>query len=195
MAMDVAYQEILNNGRFETWTSRPEMVVKEAKQVHGIDIVSTETLPCEADGLIVSWEKFDQPLAIKTADCLPIVIEGEKGVIFLHAGWRGLAEGILKRPEISLINPLRVFIGPSIHECCFEVSRDFKDNFPDSPFFKQKGEKYFFNLQEEAKRQLREDFPSLLIQYAPICTSCNKSFHSYRRDKTSHRNWNLYIKG
>lgn len=193
--MVVAYQENLNNGRFETWTTKPQMLVNEAVQVHGTDIVSLETLPCEADGLMVSWEKFDRPLAIKTADCLPIVIEGEKGVIFLHAGWRGLANGILKKPEISMINPLRVFIGPSIHECCFEVSPDFKENFPDSPFFKKVGDKYFFSLQEEAKRQLREDFPSLLIQYAPICTSCNKLFHSYRRDKTSQRNWNLYIKG
>ncbi len=193
--MDIPFQENLNNGRFETWTSKPQMAIKESIQVHGIDIASVETLPCEADGLIVSWEEFDQPLAIKTADCLPIVIEGEKGVIFLHAGWRGLANGILKRPEIPLINPLRVFIGPSIHECCFEVSPDFKENFPDSPFFRKDGEKYFFNLQEEAKRQLKEIFPSLLVNYAPICTSCNKSFHSYRRDKTSQRNWNLYIKG
>ena len=195
MAMDVPFQENLNNGRFETWTSKPQMHIKEATQVHGTDIVSIETLPCEADGLLVSWEHFDHPLAIKTADCLPIVIEGEKGVIFLHAGWRGLTNGILKRPEISMISPQRVFIGPSIHECCFEVSSDFKENFPDSPFFKKSGDKYYFNLQEEAKRQLREDFPSLLVQYAPICTSCNKSFHSYRRDKTSQRNWNLYIKG
>ncbi|MFP5385846.1 MAG: polyphenol oxidase family protein [Bacteriovoracia bacterium] len=193
--MDVAFSESLNRGRFETWTKKPEMEFIHATQVHGTDIVSPETLPAEADGIIVSWENFEKPLAIKTADCLPIVIEGEKGVIFLHAGWRGLANGILNKPEIEMINPQRVFIGPSIHECCFEVSKDFKDNFPDSPFFKKVKDKYFFNLQEEAKRQLREKFPSLLVQYAPVCTSCNNSLHSYRRDKTKERNWNLYIKG
>ncbi|MCM2351585.1 MAG: polyphenol oxidase family protein [Bacteriovoracaceae bacterium] len=193
--MEVPFSENLNNGRFETWTTKPQMQVKQATQVHGTDIVSIETLPCEADGLVVSWEEFDQPLAIKTADCMPIVIEGEKGVVFLHAGWKGLADGILKRPEVSLISPQRVFIGPSIHECCFEVSSDFLQNFPDSPFFVKTGEKLFFNLQEEAKRQLRELFPSLLVQYAPICTCCNHAFHSYRRNKTTERNWNLYIKG
>jgi YfiH family protein len=193
--MDVAFSESLNRGRFETWTRKPEMEFIHANQVHGTDIVSLETLPSEADGIFVSWENFERPLAIKTADCLPIVIEGEKGVIFLHAGWRGLANGILEKPEIEMINPQRVFIGPSIHECCFEVSKDFKDNFPDSPFFRKVKDKYFFNLQEEAKRRLRDKFPSLLVQYAPVCTSCNKSLHSYRRDKTKERNWNLYIKG
>lgn len=193
--MEVPFSENLNNGRFETWTTKPLMQIKQATQVHGTDIVSIETLPCEADGLVVSWEEFDQPLAIKTADCMPIVIEGEKGAVFLHAGWKGLANGILRRPEIFLVRPQRVFIGPSIHECCFEVSSDFRENFPDSPFFTENGEKIFFNLQEEAKSQLRELFPSLLVQYAPICTCCNRAFHSYRRDKTTERNWNLYIKG
>jgi copper oxidase (laccase) domain-containing protein len=193
--MSIPFAESLNRGRFETWTQKPEMLTLHATQVHGTDIVSIETLPCEADGIIVSWEEFDKPLAIKTADCLPIVIEGEKGVIFLHAGWRGLAHGILSRPEVNLIRPQRVFIGPSIHDCCFEVSKDFQVNFPESPFLKKIVDKYFFNLQEEAKRLLRKDYPSLLVQYAPVCTSCNKEFHSYRRDKTTERNWNLYIKG
>lgn len=193
--MKIAFTENLNRGRFETWTKKPEMVVLHTNQTHSIDIVSPETLPAEADGIVVSWEEFDKPLAIKTADCMPVVIEGEKGVVFLHAGWRGLADGILKRPEIELIKPQRVFIGPSIHACCFEVSPDFRENFPDSPHFKESGGKLFFDLLEEAKRQLRECYPSLLVNAAPVCTSCSDSLHSYRRDKTKERNWNLYIKG
>lgn len=192
---NIVFSENLNRGRFETWTHKPEMLLVHATQVHGTDIVSMETLPCEADGLIVSWEDFERPLAIKTADCLPILIEGEKGVVFVHADWRGLAAGILEKPEIHMINPQRVLIGPSIHECCFEVSSDFDKHFPGSPFFRKSGDKYFFNLQEEAKRRMRETFPGLLIQIAPYCTCCNNSFHSYRRNKTTERNWNLYIKG
>ena len=193
--MNIPFAESLNRGRFETWTEKPEMMLVHATQVHGTDIVSLETLPCEADGLVVSWEDFNRPLAIKTADCLPIVIEGEKGVVFLHAGWRGLAHGILEKPEINMINPQRVFIGPSIHDCCFEVSNDFHLHFPDSPYFLRKDDKCYFNLQEEAKRRLRQTYPSLLVQIAPVCTCCNEKFHSFRRDKTKERNWNLYIKG
>ena len=193
--MDTPYSVNLNRGRFETRTHKPDMLLVHAHQVHGTDIVSQETLPCEADGLVVSWDDFNQPLAIKTADCLPVVIEGEKGVVFLHAGWRGLAHGILERPEIAMINPQRVLIGPSIHECCFEVSPDFAENFKDSPFLTKRDDKFYFNLQEEAKRRLRVTFPHLLVEIAPYCTCCNHNFHSYRRNKTTERNWNIYIKG
>ncbi len=193
--MNIPYRESLNRGRFETWTEKPEMDFHSVNQVHGIDIVGPETLPADADGLMVSWEEFKKPLAIKTADCLPIVIEGETGVVFLHAGWRGLASGILNRPEVHLVKPQRVLIGPSIHKCCFEVSADFKSNFPDSPNFVEYHGKYFFDLQLEARRLLRENFPNLLIEIAPVCTSCRSDFHSWRRDKNDKRNWNMYIKG
>jgi YfiH family protein len=190
-----AFSENLNQGRFETWTAKPEMNFRHVTQVHGTDIVSLETLPCEADGMMVSWEDFTQPLAIKTADCLPVVIEGPKGVVFLHAGWRGLADGILTHPEVSLIEPLRAFIGPSIHVCCFEVSADFRNNFTGSENFQDREGKLYFDLQQEARKVLREKFPNLLVSMAPVCTCCNLDFHSYRRDKTVNRNWNLYIKG
>jgi polyphenol oxidase len=191
----IAFSEILNRGRFETWTQKPEMQLIDIKQVHGVDIVSKQTLPCEADGLISSWENFDKPLAIKTADCLPILIEGEEGVVFIHAGWKGLAHGILKRPEISVINPKNVFIGPSIQVCCFEVSPDFRENFPHSHNFEERSHKYFFNLQLEAKNELCHNFPGLLVETSSVCTCCNLNFHSYRRNQTTERNWNIYIKG
>lgn len=193
--MNIPYSETMNRGRFETWTKKPDIQFHDVKQVHGTEIVSIETTPCEADGLVVSWDDFSKPLAIKTADCMPIVIEGEKGAVFLHAGWRGLANGILLKPEIHMIHPQRALIGPSIHVCCFEVSPDFRDNFPASPNFRVLNDKLYFNLQEEAKDQLKNSYPNLLIQVAPICTCCNENFHSYRRNKPDARNWNLYIKG
>jgi polyphenol oxidase len=193
--MTRAFSETLNQGRFETWTTKPDFKFSHVTQVHGVDIVSLETLPAEADGIISSWEEFQLPLAIKTADCMPIVIEGEKGVVFLHAGWRGLADGILSRPEISVIIPQRIFIGPSIHVCCFEVTPDFKENFKESPYFRELEGKLYFDLQEEARRLVRLNFPNVLVSIAPICTCCHNDFHSYRRNKTKDRNWNLYLKG
>ena len=193
--MSYTYSETLNQGRFETWTTKPETPFHHVTQVHGVEIVSLETLPAEADGMVSSINELSLPMAIKTADCLPIVIEGEAGVVFLHAGWRGLADGILKRPEISLIKPQRAFIGPSIHVCCFEVSPDFKENFKGSDFFKELNGKLFFDLQQEAIKILQSEYSHMLVSLAPVCTCCHKDFHSYRRDKTKNRNWNLYIKG
>ena len=193
--MNAVYSESLNNGRFETWAKKPDLKLLHATQVHGVKIVSPKMLPCEADGIMVMWKDVEAPLAMKTADCLPIVIEGQAGVIIAHAGWRGLRDGILEQREIEQIKPERVLIGPSIHECCFEVSEDFENNFPDSPFLKKIKDKYHFNLQEEAKRILRKRFQTLLIQIAPVCTCCKLNLHSYRRNKTTERNWNIYIKG
>jgi len=189
------FTEALNQGRFETWSQKPETFFYHVTQVHGVDIVSIETLPAEADGMMASWEDLTSPLAIKTADCLPIVIEGEKGVIFLHAGWRGLAHGILERPELDLIHPQSAFIGPSIHVCCFEVSEEFQSHFKESLFFKKTHDKLFFDLQLEAQQRLKTKFPNLSVRIAPLCTCCHNDFHSYRRDQTKNRNWNLYIKG
>jgi YfiH family protein len=193
--MKPIFSQNLKYGRFETWPKLPELKFHQANQVHGTEIVSTEDLPCEADGLIVLWDDFSIPLAIKTADCLPVVIEGSKGVVFLHAGWKGLAGNILNRTEIEMIQPENAFIGPSIQECCFEVSEEFKNNFPESAYFSYKNEKLYFNLQAEAKRKLELKFPLLNINMSSLCTCCNKDFNSYRRDKTKERNWNLFLKG
>lgn len=186
-------------GRFETWTTKPDRNLLHTHQVHGIDIISPELCRKEtlADGMIFKIDSIpkDALLTVKTADCMPILIQGEHDVVFLHAGWKGLALGILQRTEIKSINPLYALIGPSIHNCCFEVSEDFHHHFPGSPYFEQSGGKYFFNLQAEAFSQLESQFPDLRIEIAPGCTCCDNIFHSYRRNKTTERNWNLFIKG
>ncbi|HXH31425.1 MAG TPA: polyphenol oxidase family protein [Bacteriovoracaceae bacterium] len=192
--MTIAFSRELKRGRFETWTTKPEFAVHQVDQVHGTDLVSVETLPATADGLVVSWDDLTAPLAIKTADCLPVVILGDSGVVHLHAGWRGLTGKILKRPEVSLIRPHTAFIGPFIHQCCFEVSADFQQSFPDTALAKKEG-KYYFDLAAEAKKQLLEQHPQLELEITDVCTCCSLGLHSYRRDKPNQRNWNLYIKG
>jgi YfiH family protein len=193
--MSISYSHQLKFGKFETWTERPDFNLKEVKQVHGVAIVGPDKIPCEADGITVKWKDFAEALAIKTADCLPILIEGDKGVVFLHAGWRGLADGILKEDSIKNITPQIVVIGPAIHSCCFEVSEEFLENFKQSSNFSRRNGKLYFDLPQEAKDQLAKFFPNIRIETAKECTCCDKKFHSYRRDKTNLRNWNIYIKG
>ncbi len=185
-------------GRFETWDEKPAFDIVHTHQVHGIEIASKDEANTEtkADGIIFSESEFQgEILAIKTADCMPILITGESKTIFLHAGWKGLSIGILNHPLIKQIKPQYAFIGPSIHSCCFEVSDDFHHHFSGSPYFENSGGKYFFNLQAEAYAQLQNQFPELRIEIAPQCTCCDNTFHSYRRDKTTNRNWNIFIKG
>ena len=82
-------------------------------------------------------------LGIKTADCVPILFEAHKdgrvvAVGAVHAGWRGTVAGIAKKCVERLENEagvatkdIRAAIGPCIHKCCYEVSRDVFDAVSD----------------------------------------------------------------
>ena len=113
-----------------------------ARQVHGarVETVDAETarsglerglvvhpgLTC--DGLITAAPGV--ALGVVTADCLPVLLADVKGraVAAVHAGWRGLAAGILKNAVARLLEgfqipatDLRAYIGPAICKDCFET--------------------------------------------------------------------------
>lgn len=132
-------------------------------------------------------------LLISTADCLPVVVLGHKGYAHIHAGWRGLALGILHHPRLLDLDPYYAFIGPSIGECCFEVGSDFPAHFPQSAFFSKKEGKLFFSLQKEACNLLRSKIPSIQVEESGLCTFCSGRFHSFRKTKTPLRNANLFV--
>jgi polyphenol oxidase len=79
-----------------------------------------------ADGLVT---RSLHPIAVKTADCLPVLIADPRGdlVAAVHCGWRGLAQGILDETitvlerEGAAPSDLVVAVGPAIHQCCYEV--------------------------------------------------------------------------
>ncbi len=169
-------------------------------QIHSADVITVNShsnsdlvKTQKADGLIsLTPHKSLAPLCIVTADCIPIVMLGKKGVAFLHAGWRGVQSSIFLHKNIPDIEPTYVFLGPSIRKCCFEVQKDFYTFFPNSNHhFEHRNHKIYFDLIEETKEQLLNHFPRLTIEDSAICTCCNLAFHSYRRDKTSLRNYNL----
>lgn len=185
------YTQTLNKGQFRVYASRPDFKFHEVKQVHGIDCSYPSPDIVEADGLIQS--AIDStPMLIKTADCLPIIFEGHEENLFLHAGWRGLALGILDISQIKKIKPEACFIGPAINACCFEVGNDFHELFPELPLI-ERGNKFYADLISYSKNKIKEIFPQIRIEEAGLCTMCNENFHSYRRDKSSHRNFNVYF--
>lgn len=185
------YSHKLTHGEFRVYPSRPDFSFHEVKQVHGIDCSYPTEKITEADALINSYAD-STALVIKTADCLPIVFEGEKEVVFLHAGWRGLALGILNIEQIKNIKPVKAFIGPAIHSCCFEVGADFNNLFPEISI-SSKNEKSYADLIGFSISKIKTIFPNISVEESGICTMCNHLFHSYRRDKTLKRNYNLYL--
>jgi len=105
------------------------------KQVHGTKVVC-------ADNLRVELPEADASIAfqagtvcvVRTADCLPLLICDTRGtqVAAIHAGWRGLAAGIIAETCKLLSAPpdqCLVWLGPAIGAQAFEVGPDVLESF------------------------------------------------------------------
>ena len=64
------------------------------------------------------------PVVVRTADCPPVVLLGERSVGVVHAGWRGLRDGVVEQAVAALVDlgdPPRVaHLGPCIRVGCYE---------------------------------------------------------------------------
>ncbi|OFZ25754.1 MAG: hypothetical protein A2381_03285 [Bdellovibrionales bacterium RIFOXYB1_FULL_37_110] len=188
-------QQIIGDYIFHTLAKEPPPPIITLYQIHSNLIISPSEVDKKADGFLVyDFEQINDPLCILTADCLPIFILGKKGFVFLHAGWKGLANGILFQKQISQIIPHTLYIGPCIYPCCYEVATDFIKNFNQHGTTIQKNHQTFFDLITTAKNQITSIHPDINFIHSNICTCCNQNFHSYRRNKTSKRNYNIIIK-
>lgn len=188
--------QCFSRGTFITFNGPPLIPFIKVKQVHSNKILSAQSIKndqLEGDGLYLE-KGIKKNLCILTADCLPVLFIGDEGEALIHAGWRGIKDGILENKILNKLKPKQVFIGPSIKKCCYEVSPDFQKNFPSSESFIKKGEKLFFSLDEEITARLKKLFPFLEILVDKHCTCCDKKFHSFRRDKTEKRNYNVWIR-
>jgi YfiH family protein len=143
------------------------------------------------DALFTSNNNF--ALEVKVADCMPIFIFDKKSSFFgvIHAGWRGLANGIiensinlLKEKDLEIKN-IKVFIGPSISQRNFEIQSDVMSYF-DSKFSVVKDGKIFLSLQEVVI-DIFASYSIFDIININECTYENLNYHSYRRDKTDKR--------
>lgn len=140
----------------------------------------------ETDALLT--EAPEVGLVISHADCVPVVVvaagAGGPALASVHAGWRGMLDGIVEQAATALARRGRLLgavIGPSIGPCCFtvdeEVQRRFEARFPGV------AEGAAVDLWECALRQLRAaGVPATEITLTRLCTSCDGRFYSHRRD-------------
>lgn len=168
------------------------------KQVHGVRVVDAATTQAgtETDG---AWT--DRPgvvCAVLTADCLPIFFCNRKGtkVALLHAGWRGLAGGIvdsglraLNMPPEELLVWLGPAIGPASYEVGDDVRRAFVDDDPDAAeAFRPAGAgRWYANMYALARRQLWLR-GVCAVHGGERCTLREReTFYSFRRDGATGR--------
>ena len=156
-------------------------------QVHGDTIVEAteaqEYGPC--DTLISTTPSLW--LAVKTADCVPLLIASPKGVAAIHCGWRGLHKKLLSKTIKKLtekwdLNPqeITLHIGPHISPKNYEVGAEFLSYFDDS-YFEKRENKLFLNLQKIAEAEATQaGVPKENITQTDICTYADGAYHSHR---------------
>ncbi len=173
------------------------------RQVHGVAVAIAQQCagqdpPPEADAVVS--EEIGVRVAVVTADCLPILLAGDRGgvVAAVHAGWRGLAGGVISaclatlRERLGKSEGVAAVIGPHIGKCCYEVDEPvlgafeerFSETLPRALRQTRPGHAQL-DLGLLAREALRaEGVESDRIGFlAGACTACDaERFYSYRRD-------------
>jgi hypothetical protein len=130
------------------------------------------------------------PLAVLVADCLPIALASpdEHLLVVAHAGWRGIASGILARAvgEFERTSGVLAVIGPAIGPCHYEVGDEVAQAVASGSgsgaVTERRGGRRYLDLPRTAGRSFRAAGVRM-IEVSELCTACHPDrFFSYRRD-------------
>ncbi|MGN6867038.1 MAG: polyphenol oxidase family protein [Solirubrobacteraceae bacterium] len=185
-----------NRGKLHDEVGVPPALIR---QVHGTTVRRIIALPVEgmmplpdeglelpeADGQATPLREV-APM-VMTADCLPIALAGHGAVAMLHAGWRGLAagiviEGVRAVRELGGDGPLDAAIGPGAGGCCYEVGEEVHRQFAGYDGRVHRGRN--LDLKAIARDQL-EAAGVRTVHDIGLCTICSDEtlFFSHRRDR------------
>lgn len=149
----------------------------------------------EGDSLITN--ELNIAIGVFTADCVPIIIADEKSNVIaaIHSGWKGTYNSIVLK-TLSKIedefninkNETKVFIGPHIRKCCYEVSEELKEKF----LLKTKIDEY--KLFDGRKLSMQECILNDIRKFGinedniyslNLCTHCERDtkLYSYRKSE------------
>ena len=162
-------------------------------QVHGnkaIDWEDCHNSRPEADAILST--QANQVCAVLTADCLPVLFCNKAGtkVAAAHAGWRGLAAGVLDATVSAMDcapNELMAWMGPAIGPEAFEVGQDVYDAFvslsPENAIaFKPLHEKWLADLYLLARLSLARSNIKIVCGGGYCSHEDHSRFFSFRRD-------------
>lgn len=174
------------------------------EQVHGTTVVCIDARnvgaarrrPPIADAAVTRLA--DVPLGVRVADCVPVLLADEAGTVVAvaHAGWRGLAAGVLEATVAAMsVAPETVvaWLGPAIGPRAFEVGDEVRAAFGSerdgalAHFVRGREGKWLADLPALARRRLAA-VNVTRVAGGDRCTWSDASrFFSYRRDRTAAR--------
>jgi YfiH family protein len=168
-----------NRERLARHVGFPLDALTQQRQVHGktVERIAAPGGPRDADGQVTAQPGL--ALLVLTADCLPIALIAPGAVAMLHAGWRGLAEGIVEEGVAAMrelgATEIQAAIGPGAGPCCYEVGEEVA-----GAFGQPAGR---LDLKASAAERLRAAGVAT-VHDAGLCTICSDPslFFSHRRD-------------
>lgn len=152
----------------------------------------------DCDAMITHQKNI--PLMVMVADCIPILLYDpvKKVIGVAHAGRNGTFKEIAKKTVLKMketfdvkVSDLLVYLGPSIHACCYEVGSEIAEivikNFGEK-YIKIVEQRWFLDLQHMNLDQLMDiGVQKEHIETSLICTCCDKDYFSYRREGVTGR--------
>jgi polyphenol oxidase len=163
-------------------------------QQHGTDVLDLDRAhdsPAAPDAAVT--RRAGRVCAILTADCLPVLLASESGagVAAAHAGWRGLAAGVIEATVRKLALPPRsllAWLGPGIGPAHFEIGADVREELlradprAEAAFEQNARGRYMADLAALARRRL-ERLGIVRIHGGDACTyAAPEHYFSHRRD-------------
>jgi YfiH family protein len=169
-------------------------------QVHGTDVVVVNDVrPARAPRADAAVTRArDVVLAVRVADCLPVLFSDRAGsvVAIAHAGWRGLAGGVLERTVSAIAcdaGAIVAWLGPAIGRSAFEVGDEVRAAFvatdpgAGAAFARGDTGKWHADLEALARRRLAHAGVAA-VAGGGMCTASDPArFFSFRRDRTTGR--------
>lgn len=168
------------------------------RQVHGVEVLDASRYlgPVQADASFTTRPRV--VCAVMIADCMPVLLADEKGeaVGIAHAGWRGLAAGVIEATVRSMDLPparLQAWLGPAIGAAAYEVGSEVRDAFlasdpaSGSAFTANRAGHWLLDLYAVARQRLSA-LGVARVSGGGSCTYAEAGrFFSFRRDRTSER--------
>jgi YfiH family protein len=178
-----------------------------ARQVHGTGVArigrtrvgagfeAPSDAPPPAD--ILATGLRGAAVATLVADCLPVVLATDRLLVSVHAGWRGLAAGVLPRAVSLFPDPgaIGAWVGPGIGPCHYEVGPEViaaVEASTPAAVDRRRG-RSFLDLSATARSQLRA-LGVVDVEAADQCTACSpERFFSHRRDGVTGRHGTVSV--
>lgn len=201
-------------GALHEWAAGRFELVIGGTQVHGARLFQADAVRVpEPEGRsgpatvrVAGYDGFlaSRPgvlLTVGVADCVPAFLAApERTVVaLLHAGWRGVAAGIvplaietMQREYGVTPGEIRAWWGPAIGPCCYPVGPEVVDALAATPAGARRESWLAVDGEDIARVDLRaaltlqavaSGVPTASIASSPLCTACDERLHSYRRER------------